>query len=98
MGFDGLAVQVCEVEPSGEALPAALSTYAQALTHLAQSTADAPCCGAPDALVVHAAAGTVILKPLHREHYLAVVQAPQAPVGRALCYMDLAMPSLLAEL
>lgn len=99
MGFDGLPVMVRHAGPLGDALAAALTEYAQALVALRRGGRESlHLGGAPTDLIVHGPQATVLLRPLHDDYFLAVVQAPQAPVGRARFFVDLALPALLAEL
>jgi predicted regulator of Ras-like GTPase activity (Roadblock/LC7/MglB family) len=98
MGFDGLPVVVRERVPAATDLPTWLTEYAQTLAVLRRAAAEVPAGGTPTDLVIYTPVATVLLRPVHSNYFLAVVQTPQAPAGRARFYMETLALALRHEL
>lgn len=100
MGFDGLAVAEATAPEQAPLCPLStwLTEYAQTLITLRRARAEVPEAGTPVDVVVHTERATVILRPVQRAYYLAVVQHPDAPAGRARYYMQAVAQALEVEL
>lgn len=98
MGYDGLPVAVCtRGEPAAE-LSSWLTEYAQTLVSLRRAAIEVPDAGVPVDVVIHTPVATVLLRPVHQDYYLAVVQHPEAPHGRARFFMEATAGVLSQEL
>lgn len=87
MGFDGMPVASASRSPTSGPLPTWLTEYAQTLVALRRAAVEVPWGGQPTDVVVHTTNATVLLHAVKESHYLAVVQQPDAPTGRARFYM-----------
>jgi predicted regulator of Ras-like GTPase activity (Roadblock/LC7/MglB family) len=98
MGFDGLAVATAAHGPLPWDVATLLTEYAQTLVTLRRAAQEVPEAGAPQDVVVHTTQAAVLLRPVHMDYYLAVVQHADAPMGRARFFMNLLAQTLMQEL
>ena len=98
MGFDGLPLATAAHGPLPWDMATLLTEYAQTLVSLRRAAQEVPEAGAPVDVVVHTTEATVLMRLVHREYYLAVVQQTDAPMGRARFFMDLLARALVQEL
>jgi predicted regulator of Ras-like GTPase activity (Roadblock/LC7/MglB family) len=98
MGYDGLSVATSSRGAPLPHLETWLTEYAQTLVCLRRAAQEVPSAGAPQDVVIQTDAAQVLLRPLHQDYYLAVVQHAHAPQGRARFYMSVSAQALRAEL
>lgn len=98
MGFDGIAIDSCEVESGAIDLPALMVEYSTAALQLRRVQQSIPQLGDLHEMNVVRSGSTCLLRPLTEDYFCALVVAPEGLLGKARYMMRIMAPKFLAEL
>ncbi len=98
MGFDGIAIDSCELDSSSLDLPALMVEYSTAAQQLRRVQETMPGVGELKEMNVVCAGNTCLLQPLTSEYFCAFVLGPEALMGKARYLLRITGPKLLSEL